>query len=68
MTNQAWHVFAHQLPRVSLQMHPALLGIELASKQLNAIAARKRRLAAAIVQKGGTELSILCALGLDLPD
>jgi len=49
-------------------MHPALLGIELASKQLNAIAARKRRLAAAIVQKGGTELSILCALGLDLPD
>jgi len=43
-------------------MHPALLGIELASKQL------KCRLSAAIVQKAGTELSILCALGLDLPD
>ena len=64
MTKQAWHVFAHQLPRVSLQMHPALLGIELASRQLNAIAARKRPLAAAIVQKAGTELTMLCDLDL----
>jgi hypothetical protein len=67
LTEQAWHVFAHQLPRVSLHMHPALLDIELASRQLNAIAARKRPPAAAIVQKAGTELTMLCAVGLDLP-